>query len=99
MGILAATALILVAPPLVGALLGGIPLARFLEFPPVTRYVDHAAFSWPVFLGMAAVIGMVATALVALLPHAGTRPPPGLGYLDSADRRTAAPGPPHRFPI
>lgn len=44
-------------PPLLGATLAGHPLANYLEFPPRTRYVQHAEFSWAVFacLSIAAV--------------------------------------------
>ncbi len=41
---------VLVCLPLGGVLVAGKPLARYLEFPPTTRYVEHASFSWPVFL-------------------------------------------------
>jgi len=50
--------------PLLGVILKGLPLFRYLEFPPQTRYVTHAPFSWPVFIGyllliLAAVIPLV----------------------------------------
>lgn len=38
----------LVGLPLLGLFLAGLPLAPYLEFPPLTRHVQHAAFSWPV---------------------------------------------------
>jgi hypothetical protein len=41
--------LMLLGLPLVGAVLGGIPVRRYLEFPPQSLYVTHAGFSWPVF--------------------------------------------------
>jgi hypothetical protein len=44
--------LLLVGLPLLGVLLAGYPLSRYQEFPPVSRYIDHGAFSWPVFLGL-----------------------------------------------
>lgn len=37
--------------PLLGIILKGLPLSRYMEFPPQTRYIDHAPFSWPVFIG------------------------------------------------
>ncbi|MDD5678237.1 MAG: hypothetical protein PHW60_09655 [Kiritimatiellae bacterium] len=52
---LAALAL-LIGLPLVGILAGALPLARYLEFPPRTHYIEHAGFAWPVFIGMAVVI-------------------------------------------
>ena len=42
--------------PLVGVYLAGYPLARYLEFPPRTRYVIHAPFSWPAFFVFALMI-------------------------------------------
>lgn len=42
--------------PLLGVVFSGQSLAPYLEFPPLTRHVDHAAFSWPVFLGLALLI-------------------------------------------
>lgn len=35
--------------PFLGVLLAGIPVTRYLEFPPETRYVTHASFSWIAF--------------------------------------------------
>ncbi|MBC8419922.1 MAG: hypothetical protein H8E10_15150 [Desulfobacterales bacterium] len=37
--------------PLAGIVLKSLPLRQYLEFPPQTRYVIHAPFSWPVFAG------------------------------------------------
>lgn len=42
-------AVMLLGLPLIGALVAGFPAARYLEFPPQTRYVQHAPFSWPAF--------------------------------------------------
>jgi hypothetical protein len=42
-------AAMLLGLPLAGVLLAGLPLERYLEFPPQTRYVRHAPFSWPAF--------------------------------------------------
>jgi hypothetical protein len=41
--------LMLVGLPLAGVVLAGKPLAQYLEFPPRTVYVVHAAFSWWAF--------------------------------------------------
>ena len=49
-------AAMLIGLPLLGVCLSGQPLARYLEFPPVTPYVVHAPFSGWVFTVMAAVI-------------------------------------------
>ena len=42
--------------PLLGVLLAGKPLGRYLEFPPRTSYVEHEPFSWPVFLVLGLLI-------------------------------------------
>ena len=43
-------ALMLVGLPLVGVALRGTDVRQYLEFPPLTRYVKHAEFSWPAFV-------------------------------------------------
>jgi hypothetical protein len=42
-------AAMLLGLPLIGTLIAGFPIVRYLEFPPQTRYVQHAPFSWPAF--------------------------------------------------
>ncbi|MFO7554482.1 MAG: hypothetical protein R6W88_04690 [Desulfobacterales bacterium] len=37
--------------PLTGVFLAGFPVQRYLEFPPYSRYVFHAPFSWEAFMG------------------------------------------------
>lgn len=51
--------LLVVGLPLLGVRLAGRPLAPFLEFPPLTEHVAHAPFSWPVFIGLAAVVALI----------------------------------------
>ena len=46
----------LIVLPLVGVTLKGKPATRYLEFPPLTRYIEHADFSWPVFIALAVLI-------------------------------------------
>jgi len=41
--------IMLLGLPLLGALVWGKPIGRFLELPPRTRYVVHAPFSWTAF--------------------------------------------------
>ncbi len=48
-----------VLPPLLGVYLRGKPLADYLEFPPLTRYVPHAPFSWGVFTLLAGITLML----------------------------------------
>lgn len=49
--------------PLVGVWLAGEPVGQYWEFPPLTRYVQHAPFSWPAFV----LIGLAVAGLVAPL--------------------------------
>lgn len=53
-------AIILLGLPLFGVILAGLPLRQYLEFPPETRYVIHAPFSWTAF----AVYGLFILAVV-----------------------------------
>jgi hypothetical protein len=61
---LMATAL-MVPLPLLGLWSSGRLEAHHLEFPPVSHYVDHAAFSWLAFIAMA--IGIVACCLPVIV--------------------------------
>lgn len=47
---------LLLGLPLGGVWLAGHDLAPYLEFPPRTQHVEHAPFSWPVFIGLALAI-------------------------------------------
>ena len=49
-------AVMLLGLPLAGVWIAGFPLQRYLEFPPQTRYVQHAPFSWPAFFIFALLI-------------------------------------------
>jgi len=40
---------LLIGLPILGATSTGHPMSLYLEFPPHTRYVQHAPFSWPAF--------------------------------------------------
>ena len=40
----------LIVLPLAGAWMTGRPISQYTEFPPLTRYVEHAGFSLPVFI-------------------------------------------------
>jgi hypothetical protein len=42
--------------PLLGVAWSGQPIGHYLEFPPRTSYVEHAPFSWPVFILLALLI-------------------------------------------
>lgn len=51
-----ALAAVLLGLPLSGVWLAGADVSTYLEFPPRTRYVRHADFSWPAFIVLALVI-------------------------------------------
>jgi hypothetical protein len=51
-------AVLLLGLPLLGALFIARPLSYYLEFPPLTIYVQHAGFSWPAFVILALVIAL-----------------------------------------
>lgn len=55
--------LLLGLPPL-GLWSSGQMLAPYLAFPPVTRFLVHHPFSWPVFLGLCAFVIALTTPLV-----------------------------------
>lgn len=55
---------LLIGMPLLGMLTSGQSIARYLEFPPLTHYVQHAAFSWPFFIAGAAFVLLLLTPLV-----------------------------------
>lgn len=55
----AITLLLLLGLPLLGPALTGVDLSRYLEFPPQTRYVEHAPFAWAAFVALAALIAVV----------------------------------------
>ncbi len=55
-------ALLLIGAPLLGLVAAGRPVRPYLEFPPHTRFITHAPFSWTAF----AVIGLLV--LVCIWP-------------------------------
>ena len=59
--------LLLVGLPLLGVILAGYPLTRYLEFPPVTRYVEHGVFSWPVFFALCVFVCFVTAPFIIRL--------------------------------
>ncbi|MCP4666696.1 MAG: hypothetical protein GY849_10030 [Deltaproteobacteria bacterium] len=62
-------AMMLLGLPLAGVALWGLPLEQYLEFPPRTRYVSHAPFSWIAF----ACYGLIFLAAAAPLVFKGVR--------------------------
>jgi hypothetical protein len=45
-------AVMLFSAPIAGVLYLDLPPGPYLQFPPETRYIIHAPFSWPVFVGL-----------------------------------------------
>jgi len=64
---LALLSLILLGLPLIGVAVTGGPVAAYLEFPPQTRFVEQAPFSWGGFVLMGLISGFLFGALIWLL--------------------------------
>ena len=85
----------LIGLPLLGVWLAGLPLEPYFEFPPQTRFVQHAPFSWTAFCLYSALIAaaIFTVALRAMRAYrrsppvaaSGAHPFPGWGWV--ADRR------------
>lgn len=58
---------LLIGLPLFGALLIGSPIAQYLEFPPLTRYIEHQPFSILVFACFAVIAVVLFVGLTYLL--------------------------------
>lgn len=50
--------LLVLALPLIGVWMGGLPVVRYLQFPPRTHDIQHEPFSWPVFVATALLIAL-----------------------------------------
>ncbi len=61
-------------------MLVGKELAVFLQFPPLTRYVEHAGFSWFVFTAMLLFVCSVALPLMARAAFSPVHDPGGQSY-------------------
>jgi hypothetical protein len=64
---------LLIGLPMLGATSTGHPMSLYLEFPPHTRYVQHAPFSWPAFALVGA--GALLTGAVFIFLYLPRRPP------------------------
>ncbi len=51
--------IMLVVLPLMGVIAAGPNIYDYLEFPPKTRYIEHAPFSLPIFLGLGLFILLI----------------------------------------
>jgi len=61
----------LVGLPMLGVVLAGYPITRYLEFPPETLYVCHAPFSWVAFIActlfiLAVVLPIIVNSMVRI---------------------------------
>ncbi|MFH1023247.1 MAG: hypothetical protein V1809_07635 [Planctomycetota bacterium] len=81
--------------PLAGVWLAGKPVGQYLEFPPTTRYVTHAPFSWPHFIGYCLFAGIVAIPFLrrALAGHGSRGEVWESGSLGVSESPTAGHGP------
>ena len=80
-------ATMLLGLPLLGVMTAGYPVGRYLEFPPQTRYVTHAPFSWLTF-------AVIAVSILAVVLPLGFR---GYQSYKKASPPTGRPAT-HRFP-
>ena len=72
--------LFVVGLPLLGVIVAGDPISRYLEFPPVTQYVDHLGFSRHVFFALSLFVCLViAPFLIKIILTQPTPAPPGRG--------------------
>lgn len=62
--------LMLIGLPLGGLAITGCQIMPYLQFPPMTRLVDHAGFSLPIFIIFAAIDSMLVLGLAYLLKKA-----------------------------
>ena len=68
-------AVMLLGLPLLSVLAAGYPIGRYLEFPPQTRYVAYAPFSWPAFVVFALSILAVVLPLAVMGFQSYKKPP------------------------
>ncbi len=57
--------------PMAGIYFSGRFIPEYLEFPPHTHYIEHAPFSWPVFIGLTIFILWVSMPFVLKVPQTG----------------------------
>lgn len=70
-------AALLIGMPLLGVWLTGAPLSPYLEMPPRTTFVPHAAFSWLAFWGLAAfIIAVMGPFVWRIITSRGRAKPP-----------------------
>lgn len=84
--------LLLVGLPLLGIVIAGQPLDRYLEFPPRTRYIQHTPFSWTVFSALAlfivvSVAPFVVRMVTSRLAPDASRHPVGTSHSDQLQEK------------
>jgi hypothetical protein len=57
---------LLLGLPMLGATSTGHPMSRYLEFPPHTRYVQHAPFSWSAFVLFVTLAFLIGALFISL---------------------------------
>jgi hypothetical protein len=62
--------------PLLGIVLAGYPVGRYLQFPPQTQYVRHAPFTWSAFAVFAFMIAAVVLPITIQSIHSYNKEPP-----------------------
>lgn len=77
--------LLLLGLPLAGLLLSGRNIMPYLEFPPKTRFIDHASFSLPFFIGIGLFVFVLTAPFAARAFICRTQP--------AAEKKTALPFP------
>lgn len=73
-GIICLFLVLVLGLPLLGVLLAGESLGRYLEFPPRTNYVEHEPFSWPVFIALTLLIALVVGPILLRIALVNLRP-------------------------
>jgi hypothetical protein len=73
--------ILLIGLPMLGAIATGHPMSLYLEFPPRTRYVQHAPFSWSAFALVSTFALVAGGSLYFSIYHDGLR---SLGSIQSA---------------
>ena len=69
-------AAMLLGLPLLGVWVAGYPVPDYLEFPPETRYIRHAPFSWPVFILYTLMIGICLAPIIIKALRQGRKAEP-----------------------
>jgi hypothetical protein len=64
---------LLILLPLAGVIVSGVELGPYLEFPPLTQYVQHAPYSRPVFAFLALLVFLALAPLIRRLIQAQGR--------------------------